>query len=96
MLAGLEIVSSIQGYRKQLEQEYGLDFNVRVGINTGSVVVGEVGTALAGEYTAMGDAVDLAARMEQTAQPGTVQITGETYRQVGTYLRAWSLWVRWR
>ncbi len=85
VLAGLEIVSSIQEYRKQLEQEYGLDFNVRVGINTGSVVVGEVGTALAGEYTAMGDAVNLAARMEQTAQPGTVQITGETYRQVSTY-----------
>jgi class 3 adenylate cyclase len=91
VLAGLEIVSSIQEYRKQLEQEYGLDFNVRVGINTGSVVVGEVGTALAGEYTAMGDAVNLAARMEQTAQPGTVQITGETYRQVGTYFDVESL-----
>lgn len=85
VLAGLEIVSKIQVFRQQLHQEYGMDFNVRVGINTGSVVVGEMGTALAGEYTAMGDAVNMAARMEQTAQPGTVQISEDTYRLVSAY-----------
>ena len=78
ILAGLDIVEEIGPFRQRIESEYGLDFQVRVGINTGPVVVGEVGSAVAGEYTAMGDAVNLAARMEQSAVPGTVQVSEET------------------
>ncbi len=80
--AGLAIVESISPYREKLRREKGLDFNVRVGINTGLAVVGEVGSEAAGEYTAMGDAVNLAARMEQTAAPGTVQIAQDTFALV--------------
>jgi class 3 adenylate cyclase/tetratricopeptide (TPR) repeat protein len=80
--AGLEIVEGIRGYRQAILRERGLDFDVRVGINTGLVVVGAVGSDLRLEYTAMGDAINLAARMEQTARPGTVQITDNTYRLV--------------
>ncbi|MBI3243398.1 MAG: AAA family ATPase [Chloroflexi bacterium] len=82
VLAGLDIVEGIQPYREQIKRERGLDFNVRVGINTGLVVVGEVGSDLRVEYTVMGDAVNLAARMEQTAQPGTVQISGHTHKLI--------------
>jgi class 3 adenylate cyclase/tetratricopeptide (TPR) repeat protein len=82
VMAGLEIVDSIRPFRERLTRERGLDLNVRVGINTGSVVVGEVGSELRREYSAMGDAVNVAARMEQTAEPGTVQITEDTYRLV--------------
>ena len=82
VLAGLAIVDEMQPFRDQILREYSLDFNVRVGINTGPVVVGDVGSAQAGEYTAMGDAVNMAARMEHTAQPGTVQIGSDTYRLV--------------
>jgi class 3 adenylate cyclase/tetratricopeptide (TPR) repeat protein len=78
--AGLEIVEAIDAYRAREPER---DLNVRVGINTGAVVVGEVGSEQRLEYTAMGDAVNVAARMEQTAEPGTVQITGETARLVG-------------
>ena len=82
ILAGLDIIEGIRPFRDRIKSEYNLDFNVRVGINTGPVVVGEVGSAVAGEYTAMGDAVNVAARMEQTAQPGTVQVSGDTHRLV--------------
>jgi class 3 adenylate cyclase len=82
ILAGLDIIESIKPYREKVQREHGLDFNVRVGINTGRVVVGQVGSSQAMEHTAMGDAVNVAARMEQTAAPGTVQISGDTYRLV--------------
>ena len=82
VMAGLEIVASVTALRDKLARERGLDLNVRVGINTGPVVVGDVGSELRQEYSAMGDAVNVAARMEQTAEPGTVQITEDTYRLV--------------
>jgi class 3 adenylate cyclase len=82
VLAGLDILSGIKPFTKKIQQEYGLDFNVRVGIGTGPVVVGEIGSDVAMEYTAMGDAVNLAARMEQTAQPGSIQVAESTFRLV--------------
>jgi class 3 adenylate cyclase/tetratricopeptide (TPR) repeat protein len=82
VLAGLDIVAGLQPYRERMRSKWGIDFNVRVGINTGLVVVGAVGSDLRMEYSAMGDAINLAARMEQTATPGTVQIAGDTYRLV--------------
>jgi class 3 adenylate cyclase/tetratricopeptide (TPR) repeat protein len=83
--AGLDIVEGMAAYREKLLDERGFELNVRVGINTGPVVVGEVGSAQRVEYTAMGDAVNVAARMEQTAEPGTVQITADTQRLVGPF-----------
>jgi class 3 adenylate cyclase/tetratricopeptide (TPR) repeat protein len=80
--AGLEIVSGIADFREELARERGLDFNVRVGINTGLVFVGAIGATSRFEYTAVGDTMNLAARMEQTAQPGTVQITAQTFKLV--------------
>jgi class 3 adenylate cyclase/tetratricopeptide (TPR) repeat protein len=82
VLAGLEIVQAIQEYRAEVARRWGIDFAVRVGINTGLVVVGAVGSDLRMEYTALGDAINLAARMEQTAQPGTVQVAEATYKLV--------------
>jgi class 3 adenylate cyclase/tetratricopeptide (TPR) repeat protein len=80
--AGLDIISGIATYKDQVRAERGLELDVRVGINTGPVMVGQVGSDLRLEYTAMGDAVNVAARMEQTAAPGTVQVTAETHRLV--------------
>ena len=91
ILAGLDIVIGIRPFRQQLKREYGFDFNVRVGINTGPVVVGEIGSDLALEYTAMGDAINLASRMESTAAPGTVQITENTYRLVAPLFDVWEI-----
>ena len=81
--AALEIVGGAQQYATRLEEERGIKgFNVRVGINTGLAIVGEVGADLRVEYTAMGDAVNLAARLEQAAPPGSILITHDTYRHV--------------
>ncbi|MEZ4768869.1 MAG: adenylate/guanylate cyclase domain-containing protein [Caldilineales bacterium] len=81
-LAGLAIVAAIKSYRARVLHQWGIDLDVRIGINTGLVVVGAVGSDLRMEYTALGDAINLAARMEQTAQPGTVQIAEPTYKLV--------------
>ncbi len=81
VLAGLAIVEGIHAYRATLPPA-AADLDVRVGINTGLVVVGAVGSDLRLEYSAIGDAINLAARMEQTADPGTVRIAEDTYRLI--------------
>ena len=85
VLAALGILNGIVNYRMATERKWGVEIDVRVGINTGLVVVGGVGSDLHMEYTALGNAINLAARMEQTAKPGTVQITEETYQQVAPF-----------
>ena len=82
VLAGLDIIAGFDAYQEKVLSNYGLPIKARVGINTGMVVVGAVGSDLRMEYTAMGDAINLAARMEQTAEPGAIQITEETYKLV--------------
>jgi len=90
--AALEIIEGAQRYAARLEHERGIHgFNVRVGVNTGLVVVGEVGSDLHVEYTAMGDAVNLAARMESAAEPGTVLITEETHKLIAPLFETQSL-----
>ena len=69
---GLEMVRVID--------QVGGGLQVRVGVNTGPVVVGVVGTDTAHEYTAMGDAVNVAARMQSAARPGSVLVTAATHR----------------
>jgi ABC-type oligopeptide transport system substrate-binding subunit/class 3 adenylate cyclase len=79
--AALEIIEGAKRYAARLEEERGITgFDVRVGINTGLVVVGEVGSDLRVEYTAMGDAINLAKRVESAAEPGTLLITEDTHK----------------
>ncbi len=82
--ASLEIIQAARAYGALLHAQRGIEgFDVRVGLNTGLVVVGEVGSDLRVEYTAMGDAVNLAARMEAMADPGTVLVTAHTRSLAG-------------
>jgi class 3 adenylate cyclase/tetratricopeptide (TPR) repeat protein len=81
--AGLEMLESVAGYADEMLRTSGTPVAIRVGINTGLVVVGEVGSDLRVEYTALGDAINVAARMEQTAEPGTVRVTEHTAALLG-------------
>jgi class 3 adenylate cyclase len=80
ILAALDMVEVAAEFRRELAQEHGVDFRIRAGINTGPVVVGNVGTDLRYEYTALGDAMNTAARMQAAAEPGTVIVTEATLR----------------
>lgn len=81
--AALEMVAATEEFARQLKASHGIDFRIRAGINSGPVVVGNVGTDLRYEYTALGDAMNVAARMQAAARPGTVMITANTQRLVG-------------
>jgi class 3 adenylate cyclase/tetratricopeptide (TPR) repeat protein len=80
--AGLDIQAATREYAELVERDYGVDFGVRVGINTGLAVLAAMGGELRTEYTAMGDTTNVAARMQAAAMPGTVLISASTYHLV--------------
>jgi class 3 adenylate cyclase len=80
--AALEMVDEIDEFARQLKADRGIDFRIRAGINSGPVLVGNVGSDLRYGYTALGDAMNVAARMEAAAEAGTVVISATTYRFV--------------
>lgn len=83
--AALAIQRAIDEYGARIEKEYGLEFRMRVGLNSGPVIVGSIGNDLRMEYTAIGGTVNLASRMQSMAEPGTVQVAEETYRLAREY-----------
>jgi len=89
--AALEIQVNAAAYARELERSRGTDFSARVGLDTGVVVLGEIGGEQRAEYTAVGDAVNLAQRMETLAQPGAIVISNHTYQQVRGWFKTESL-----
>jgi class 3 adenylate cyclase len=79
--AALDLRDALGDYASVLAAR-GLGFAVRMGLNSGEVVLGRIGDDLHVEYTALGHTVGLAARMEQMAAPGTVYLTEHTARFV--------------
>jgi class 3 adenylate cyclase/tetratricopeptide (TPR) repeat protein len=80
--AALHIAEVTRRYAQELRRERSLDFNVRMGLNSGDVVVGRIGDDLRMDYTAQGAVVGLAARMQQICEPGRVYLTEHTAKLV--------------
>ncbi|MGB6065335.1 MAG: adenylate/guanylate cyclase domain-containing protein [Desulfomonilaceae bacterium] len=75
-------------FSEKLRAEEGIPpILVRIGINTGPVVVGSLGNDLRVQFTAVGDTINMAARMEQLAEPGTTYVTEETFRPTEGFFR---------
>ena len=71
--------------------ELGVDLRLRLGVNTGPVVVGRIGDDLRMDYTAIGDTTHLAARLQALAEPGNVLVSESTHRAVQGYVRTEAL-----
>ena len=84
--AALHMQEAIGRYADELRRQQGLDVQIRVGLNSGEVVVRAIGNDLHMDYTAVGQTTHLAARMEQLARPGTTLLTADTLRLVEGYV----------
>ena len=85
--AALQLNDSLRRYAEELKRTRGLGFLVRMGLNSGDVVVGKIGDDLRMDYTAQGHTVGLAARMEQLAEPGRAYLSEETAKLVSGFFR---------
>jgi len=78
--AALSIRKAIEEYGESVKDSWGVEFKMRIGLNSGRVIVGSVGDDLRMDYTAIGDTTNMASRMETMARPGTILASGHTYR----------------
>ncbi len=79
--AALEMQEVIRPAQERLVQSHGFELKLRIGINTGMVIAGSLGSDLHMEYTVIGDTVNLASRLESAARPGTVLVSYATYQR---------------
>ena len=85
--ATLQARDELSAYADRLRVKYGIDFGVRMGLNSGEVVVGRIGDDLRMDYTAQGHTVGLAQRIEQFAAPGRIYLSEYTQRLVEGYFK---------
>jgi class 3 adenylate cyclase len=80
--AALAMQEAIRRYSDEVRRRHGISVQMRVGLNSGEVVVRAIGNDLHIDYSAIGQTVHLAARMEQLATPGRILLTSATLRLV--------------
>src|SRR5262245_57216465 len=78
--AALDLARELGALADDVRRESGLEFAVRMGLNSGEVIVGRIGDDLRMDYTAQGHVVGLAARVQQLAPPGGITVTEHTAR----------------
>jgi hypothetical protein len=85
--AALAMQAAMQPYAEGVRRQHGVVLRIRVGLNAGEVVVRAIGNDLHMDYSAVGQTVHLAARMEQLAPPGSILLTAATLRLVEGLVR---------
>src|SRR6516162_8666427 len=80
--AALAMQAAMRAYTEDIRRSHGLELRMRVGLNSGEVVVRAIGNDLHMDYSAVGETTVLAARMEQMATPGSSRLTPATLRLV--------------
>jgi class 3 adenylate cyclase len=89
--AALAMQDSIWAYAEEVRRSHGITVQMRVGLNSGEVVVRAIGNDLHMDYTAVGQTTHLAARMEQLATPGSIRFTAETLRLAEGFIQVKAL-----
>ena len=89
--AALRIQESVRRYAEEVQRTQGFPLHIRVGLNSGEVVVRAIGSDLRMDYTAVGQTTHLAARMEQMAMPGSILLTLATLDLVEGFVAVKSL-----
>jgi class 3 adenylate cyclase/tetratricopeptide (TPR) repeat protein len=89
--AALRMQEEVGRYGDDVQRTLGVPIQIRVGLNSGEVVVGSIGTDLRMEYSAVGQTTHLAARMEQMAKPASVLLTADTLRLAEGYVQVKAL-----
>jgi class 3 adenylate cyclase/tetratricopeptide (TPR) repeat protein len=89
--AALAIQKVIYKYGQKVEKDCNIEFKLRIGLNSGPVIVGAIGDDLRMDYTAVGDTTNLASRMESMANPGSILVSNHTHRLVRDYFELESL-----
>ena len=84
--AALAMQAAIRSYSEQLRRSQGVSVQIRVGLNSGEVVVRAISNDLHMDYTAMGVTTHLASRLEQLADPGTTMLSSATLQLAEGYV----------
>src|SRR5207244_92889 len=85
--AALAMQAAVKQYAAEVQRRHGVPVQIRVGLNTGEVVVRAIGSDLHMDYTAVGQTTHLAARMEQMAMPGSILLTQATLSLAEGYVQ---------
>jgi adenylate cyclase len=82
--AALDMQSDLEKLSTELKEQLGSEIKAHIGLHSGSVVVGGVGSNMMMNYTAIGDVVNVASRIENAASSGVILVSDVVYRQVRT------------
>jgi class 3 adenylate cyclase len=83
--AALSIHKDLEDYEEKIKKDFGAEFKMRIGLNSGPVIVGSIGDDLRMDYTAVGDTSNLASRIENMARPGISLVSKHTHKLARDY-----------